>query len=110
MEIDIHNFFGIDLTKEPNESWKGFGNNKTSTCIRKKGSRSIFQMCMADVKLHNIAIIFSDKVEKEYNELIKMFNRTEENGQIKLSIVKEGFEFLTYEGLTQFHMLVIIKR
>ncbi len=109
MDININNFFGIDLAKEPNEKWVGYNNGKNGTCSRRKGRNAKFEMCMADIQKKNIVIVFSNRLNDEYLELIKMFKKSDDNGHIKYSYTKDGFVFFTMKELIQFSILVIQK-
>lgn len=109
MDININNFFGIDLAKEPNEKWVGYNKSKEGTCSRRKGRNAKFEMCMADISKKNIVIVFSNRLKVEYLELIDMFKQSKENGHIKYSYIKDGFEFYVIEEFVQYLMLIIQK-
>ena len=109
MEINVKNFFGIDLTNEPNDHWIGYNKSDSDTCTRRKRRNAKFEMCMADTKKHNIVIVFSNRVKNDYLELVKLLNPTDEFEGKKLSITKDGFEFFTLRELVQFSMLIIQK-
>lgn len=106
MEIDIKNFFGLDLTKEPNENWII---EKDGLRRRRRRKNSSLFYCSYDNRNNTFAVILSNTVRDDLNMLFKESKTEEIKNNSYLIIEKCGYKFITNETLINFSMVIIKK-
>ena len=106
MGIDITNFFGLDLTKEPNERWM---NEKSGLVSRRRRKNSPFLCCSYSKNSRTFAIVLSESVRDELNLLFQNSIYEEINNQEFKVIESSGYKFMTNEVLLEYLILLITK-
>ena len=106
MGIDITNFFGLDLTKEPNERWI---KEKSGLVSRRRKKNSPFFCCSYSEKSRSFAIVLSESVRDELNLIFQDSIYEEINNQKFKVIESSGYKFMTNDILLEYLILMIIK-
>ena len=106
MEIEITNFFGLDLTKEPNESWIL---EKDGLRRRRRRKNSPLLYCSYDKNSNSIVVILSKSVQDDLNLLFRGSTTEDINNQSYLVIDECGYKFITCETLLNYEMVIIKK-
>ena len=106
MEIDITNFYGLDLTKEPDESWTL---KEEGIRIRRSKSKSPMFYCAYDEKCNQIVTFLSTSVKDDLCSLFKDATTERINNHDYLVVEKSGYKFISSESLLDIVMVMIKK-
>jgi hypothetical protein len=107
MEIDITNFFGLDLTKEPDDSWTLI---KEGYKRRPKRKDSSISFCSYKEDLNTYGLMLSESARDDLGSLFQDSKIEEMNNHKYLVIEKSGYKFMTNEALLKYLMVLIKKQ
>lgn len=106
MELDITDFYGLDLTKEPDESWTL---KEEGMRMRRTKSNSPLFYCAYDEKRNLIVTFISDSEKDDLHSLFKDATTEKINNHDYLVVERNGYKFISSESLLNMVMIMIQK-